>query len=83
MEQKTYKVGLIFWYTRLSSEFIYNVLSILRKEVFDKSIFDRMEGDHCDLASDADTSHDSLDRALDMTELIVHGDTQSLEDSRR
>jgi hypothetical protein len=66
-------------YTSLSSEVIYNVLSILRKEVFDKSIFDRVERDDCNLASNPETTHRLDKRALDMSELIVDSYSESLE----
>ena len=48
-------------YASLPREVIYNVLSILRKDVFDKSIFDRMKCYHCNLATDPE-SPDSLSK---------------------
>src|SRR2546430_1780836 len=59
------------------------VARFAREELFDDPILERMERDHRDPAAGADDAHRRGECLLEVRELVVDRDAESLEDTRR
>ena len=55
----------------------------MQKIFFDDAIFQRVEGDHCESASDVEAGYGLRERFRHRRQLVVHRDPQRLESFRR
>src|SRR5436309_14150369 len=59
------------------------VARFAREELFDDPILERMERDHDDPPARTEDAHGRSESVLEVRELVVDRDAQSLEDARR
>ena len=61
----------------------YAVARLTREELFDDPILERLERDHDDPSTGAENAHCRRESVLEIRELVVDRDAESLEDARR